>query len=71
MTGVPFWLLFFLLNLPFYVLAVWRMFTTLGIDVPAEPHPPGATATSRIDAGNVSFEEAIRAASTADMGALS
>ena len=25
MTGVPFWLLFFLLNLPFYVLAVWRI----------------------------------------------
>ena len=24
-TGVPFWLLFFLLNLPFYVLAVWRI----------------------------------------------
>lgn len=25
MTGVPFWLLFFLLNLPLYVLAVWRI----------------------------------------------
>ena len=25
MTVVPFWLLFFLLNLPLYVLAVWRI----------------------------------------------